>query len=303
MRHADTPLIAAISRDVSAATGGHFRADARRPAGGGCINSAMVVEGGGKRYFVKLNDARALPMFEAEAAGLAEISRSRTIRVPTAICAGVHGENAYLVLEFMDLGRCDSAGAERLGRALAAMHRVQAEQFGWTRDNTIGSTPQINTRSDDWISFYVETRLDFQLDLAVGNGYGGQLRKKGERLMSGLAAFFVAYHPAPSLLHGDLWGGNHGCLRGGAHDGDPVIFDPAVYYGDREADIAMTELFGGFPPRFYSAYREAWPLDAGYGVRQTLYNLYHVLNHANLFGGGYAAQAESMMDSLLAEIG
>lgn len=299
MSRADPSLIAAISRDISAATGRPFRAETRRTAGGGCINSAMVVEGGGERYFVKLNDARGLSMFEAEAAGLAEIAQSRTIRVPAAICAGVHGENAYLVLEFLDLGRCDTAGAERLGRSLAAMHRVQAKRFGWTRDSTIGSTPQINTQSDDWISFYAEHRLGFQLELAAENGYGGRLRKKGERLVSSLGVFFEAYRPAPSLLHGDLWGGNHGCLRGGA----PVIFDPAVYYGDREADLAMTELFGGFPPRFCSAYREAWPLDAGYGARKTLYNLYHVLNHANLFGGGYAAQAEGMMDSLLAEIG
>ncbi len=303
MNHADTPLIAAINRDVSLVTGRPFRAETRRAAGGGCINSAMTVEGGGKRYFVKLNDARALTMFEAEAAGLAEIARSRTMRVPAAICAGVHGENAYLVLEYLDLGRCDIAGAERLGQALAAMHRVQAKQFGWTRDNTIGSTPQINSRSDNWISFYAEYRLGFQLKLAGKNGHGGQLQKKGERLVAHLEAFFSSDHPVPSLLHGDLWGGNHGCLRGGQYDGEPVIFDPAVYYGDREADIAMTELFGGFPLRFYSAYREAWPLDAGYGVRKTLYNLYHVLNHANLFGGGYAAQAEGMMDSLLAEIG
>jgi fructosamine-3-kinase len=303
MSHADIPLIGAINRDVSAAIGRPFRAEAYRTAGGGCINSAMVVEGGGERYFVKLNDARALAMFEAEAAGLAEIAQSRTIRVPAAICAGVHGANAYLVLEFLDLGRCDAAGAERLWRALAAMHRVQAKQFGWMRDNTIGSTPQINTRSDDWISFYGEYRLGFQLKLAGENGYGGRLRTKGERLIENLCEFFSTWRPTPSLLHGDLWGGNHGCLRGGPHDDEPVIFDPAVYYGDRETDIAMTELFGGFPPRFYSAYREAWPLDAGYGVRKTLYNLYHVLNHANLFGGGYAAQAESMIDSLLAEIG
>jgi len=299
MSKTDTSLIGAISRAISAVAGRDFEAETHSMAGGGCINNAMVVEGRGERFFVKLNDRSSLPMFEAEAAGLAELARSGTIRVPAAICAGVHGGIAFLVLEFLDLGRCDAGGADQLGRALAALHRVQATRFGWTRDNTIGSTPQINTQTDDWISFYAEHRLGFQLALAGRNGYGGRLQKKGEQLRARIGALFSTYHPVPSLLHGDLWGGNHGCLRNGA----PVIFDPAVYYGDREADIAMTELFGGFPPRFCDAYREAWPLDEGYRARKLLYNLYHVLNHANLFGGDYAGQAERLMDSLLAEIG
>jgi len=185
---------------------------------------------------------------------------------------------------------------ELLGRQLAALHRVTHTRFGWHRDNTIGSTPQINTQKNDWVTFYREQRLRYQLELAAENGYGGSLQRRGEQLLERLPAFFISYRPRPSLLHGDLWGGNHAALT----DGTPVIFDPAVYYGDREADLAMTELFGGFGSGFYSAYRAAWPLDPGYRVRKDLYNLYHVLNHLNLFGGGYRGQAEQMVDRLLA---
>jgi len=151
---------------------------------------------------------------------------------------------------------------------------------------------------DGWVDFWRERRLGFQLKLASQNGYGSMLQRDGETLMARLGDFFADYRPVPSLLHGDLWGGNHGFLA----DGTPVIFDPAVYCGDREADLAMSELFGGFAPGFYAAYREAWPLDAGYAVRRTLYNLYHILNHANMFGGGYVAQAQRMMAQLLAQI-
>ena len=131
--------------------------------------------------------------------------------------------------------------------------------------------------------------------LAAQNGYGGQLQRLGEKLMDSLPAFFADYTPQPSLLHGDLWSGNHAYLQ----NGTPTIFDPAIYYGDRECDIAMTELFGGYDTDFYAAYRSAYPLDAGYATRRDLYNLYHILNHANLFGGGYARQAEQMMQKLL----
>ena len=134
--------------------------------------------------------------------------------------------------------------------------------------------------------------------MAARNGHGGAWRRRGEALCARLEGLFTGYQPFPSLLHGDLWGGNAGCTR----DGAPVVFDPAVYYGDREADLAMTELFGGFSDRFYAAYREAFPLAAGYPQRRTLYNLYHVLNHLNLFGGGYRAQAERMIEQLLAEL-
>jgi protein-ribulosamine 3-kinase len=180
-------------------------------------------------------------------------------------------------------------------KAYRSMSGVETSRFGFAQNNFIGTTPQPNAWKDNWPDFWREHRLGFQLRLAAQNGYGGQLQSLGEKLSDALPAFFAGYTPQPSLLHGDLWSGNHAYLQ----DGTPTIFDPATYYGDRECDIAMTELFGGYPADFYAAYRAAYPLDAGYATRRDLYNLYHILNHANLFGGGYARQAEQMMLRLL----
>jgi len=265
--------------------------------GGGSINDAYRIEGAnGARYFVKLNDARHLPMFAAEAEGLEVLAATQTMRVPHAIAHGNAGRQSYLVLEHLELdGRGD---ASMLGEHLAALHRCTGSRFGFTQDNFIGTTPQPNGWKDDWIDFWREHRLGFQLQLADRNGYGGSLQRLGGKLMEALPAFFTDYTPLPALLHGDLWGGNHGFLK----DGTPTIFDPAVYYGDRECDLAMTELFGGYSSDLHAAYRAAYPLDSGYAVRKELYNLYHILNHANLFGGGYAGQAEHMIQRLLAAI-
>jgi len=298
-----------IARSLSAATGDAFAVEQITPLGGGSINRAYLLAGrtghGLQPYFVKTNSASKLAMFEAEAAGLHEIFQSGALRVPRPTASGIADEGAWLAMEYLELARGSpasaSAAAATLGEQLAALHRTPAKQFGWHRDNTIGSTPQINTPNSNWVVFFRERRLLFQLQLAARNGYGGSLHRQGDKLAAKLENFFVGYTPQPALLHGDLWGGNYGCI-GRGKDALPVIFDPAVYYGDREADIAMTELFGGFPERFYAAYRESWPLDAGYATRKTLYNLYHVLNHLNLFGGGYLRQAERMMDKLLAEL-
>ena len=287
----------AMARAITRATGETFRSEGRQGVGGGCINSAEILEGGGRRYFVKHNDAACLDMFAAESDGLVEITGSMSVRVPQPVCSGTHGGRAFLVLEYLDIGHGHGITDEILGHQLAAMHRTTCDHFGWWRDNTIGSTPQINAREHDWVTFWREHRLRFQLDLAARNGQGGSLLRRGEQLLERLLAFFAGYRPLPSLLHGDLWGGNHAALR----DGTPVVFDPAVYYGDREADIAMTEMFGGFGSGFHVAYREAWPLDPGYRVRRDLYNLYHVLNHLNLFGGGYREQAQQLIDRLLSE--
>ena len=289
-------LRAAIDAAISAATGAPFAAAALTPVGGGNINETFAVGDGTRRYFVKANRSERLAMLEAEADALHALNATRSVRVPQPLCSGTAAGQAFLVLEYLDLrGRGDAA---RLGTQLAQLHRVPQSRFGWAHDNWIGSTPQPNGWQHDWIAFWRERRLGFQLQLAAQNGYGGALQRDGEALLAGLEAFFDGYVPAPSLLHGDLWGGNHGFLA----DGSPVIFDPAAYVGDRECDLAMSELFGGFAADFYAAYRAAWPLEAGYAVRKSLYNLYHVLNHANLFGGGYAAQAARMTAQLLAEI-
>lgn len=288
----------AIAAQIASVTGRPFDPAPPRSVGGGCINTALVLSDGEDQWFVKQNTADRLPMFEAEAAGLAEIAASATIRVPRPLCTGVAGGRSYIVMEHLALGgRAGAAGAAEAGRRLAALHRSTSEAFGWVRDNTIGSTPQPNAPDADWTTFFRERRLGFQLDLAARNGYGGRLQREGERLLDAFPAL-IDHAPRPALLHGDLWAGNLSYDR----DGQPVVFDPAVYYGDREADLAMTELFGGFGADFYAAYQDAWPLDAGYRTRRTLYNLYHILNHLNLFGGGYLSQAEGMIGRLLAEL-
>lgn len=235
-------------------------------------------------------------MFSAEAAGLDEIGRTKTVRVPRPVCYGACPAASWIVLEHLDLMPADDRGMRALGKRLAQLHRVTGKRYGWHRDNTIGATPQINAWADDWVAFWRERRLGFQLSLAASQGHGGRLIAIGESLMEKLPAYFAGYSPLPSLLHGDLWSGNAAMEAGS----EAVIFDPAVYYGDREADLAMTELFGGFPPSFYDAYRAEYPLDPGYATRKQLYNLYHVMNHLNLFGGGYGAQAERMIEQLLA---
>ena len=191
------------------------------------------------------------------------------------------------------------AETRMLGRQLAAMHRVTADRYGWEIDNTIGDTPQPNTWMDDWLGFWQLQRLGHQLELAAKNGYGGELQTLGETLLVEMPKLFAGHVVQPSMLHGDLWGGN----VAGLSDGTPVIFDPAFYYGDREADLAMTYVFGGFAPDFYASYQETFPLDPGFAVRKTFYNVYHIINHLNLFGGGYHGQAINMMQQVLAEIG
>jgi len=263
-------------------------------AGGGCIHDSYVVDSGSERLFVKTNRAALEDAFAAEADGL-EALIGAGMRAPRPLGQGVAEDRAFLVMEFLELrGSGDWAA---MGRALAAMHRRTGGSFGWRRDNFIGATPQANPGHDDWIAFWRDARLLPQLELAVRNGFGPTLIDSGEKLAESLPKLLGARAPEASLLHGDLWSGNAAFLA----DGSPVLFDPAVYCGDREADLAMTELFGGFPRDFRAAYAEAWPLDAGYPLRRNLYTLYHVLNHANLFGGGYAAQAQAMIGRLLSE--
>lgn len=284
-----------VERSIREASGVPFAIEARAGVGGGSINECHVVRGHGRAYFVKLNTPQRAEMFAAEAAGLGEIARTRTVRVPQPVCHGASAAACWLVLEHLELRPGTEGSMRELGRRLAAMHRVTACEHGWSRDNTIGATPQVNTPAGDWRKFWRERRLGFQLRLAATNGHR---LAEGDRLLEELPAFFSGYDPVPSLLHGDLWSGNAAAAGGG----EPVVFDPAVYYGDREADLAMTELFGGFAPAFYEAYRAEYPLEAGYATRKHLYNLYHVLNHLNLFGGGYRVQAERMIGRLLAQV-
>lgn len=290
------PIWETIQTDIENATGVKAALNQQGSVAGGCINQAMRVQYGDVDYFVKLNSASQIEMFEAEAQGLLELRNSKTLRVPEPVCWGDDGHSAYLVMENLQMG--GHADPVALGAGLASLHRVTRDRFGWFRNNTIGATLQVNTESGDWIDFWRERRLQFQLELAASHGHGGRLQSQGERLLDVFPRLFESYTPQVSLLHGDLWGGNYGYDR----EGEPVIFDPAVYFGDRETDLAMTELFGGFSSDFYAAYQDHFPLDDGYPVRKTLYNLYHILNHLNIFGGGYLSQAQGMLDSLLSEL-
>lgn len=290
-----------IADSISEATQTPFVITRTSPISGGYTNQSWHLEGkdidkqsgGQKHYFVKLNSADKASMFAVEQAGLSALAATHTIRVPLIIAYGVADLHAYIVLEYFDLYHKGSN--LQLGSQLADLHHVQAAQFGWHQNNTLSLTPQYNTWSSDWLSFWRDHRLGFQLELAAHNGFTGKLQELGRGVKDALPDFFADYRPEPSLLHGDLWGGNYAFLG----DGTPVIFDPAPYFGDRETDIVMTELFGGFDPEFYTAYDAAYPLDAGYKKRKTLYNLYHILNHCNLVGSSYLKQAEGMMQRLL----
>jgi protein-ribulosamine 3-kinase len=292
-----------VGRWLSAQTGRRFADRAAEAVHGGSINQCVRWPGEGGDAFVKVADAANLSTYEAEAEGLAELRDANALRVPELVAVGLAGDRAVIALEWFDLSPLVADQAEvqaRLGEGLAMQHRVSAPRFGWRRANTIGATTQANDEDDDWVRFFQRRRLGYQLDLAASKGLNARIVDAGRELNERCGAFFSSYRPVPSLLHGDLWGGNWSAI---AATRVPVLYDPAVYYGDREADVAMTRLFGGFGPGFYAAYQAAWPLDPAAGTRRTLYNLYHVLNHYNLFGGSYARQAFLMIQKLLAEFG
>ena len=292
-----------VSADLPAAlaraTGLRVAPRPERSVGGGSVGECLRWSSDGGDLFVKLGPEVNLEMFSAEADGLRELGSAAALRVPEVRGVGAASGQAFLALEWIEFGSASSRTEAALGAGLARLHRTAAPRFGWHRDNTIGATPQRNDWTDDWAEFFARHRLGFQLDLAERHGHDGPLIERGRLLCERLAALLAGHRPRPSLLHGDLWGGNWAADA----SGEPVIYDPAVYYGDREADLAMTRLFGGFGRSFYQAYEAEWPLDAGATQRIALYNLYHVLNHLNLFGGGYGAQAEAMIERLLAEVG
>lgn len=312
-----------IASKISEVTGKTFEINQRRAISGGCINQGYAVVGNTGTYFVKLNQASKLQMFEAEALGLRQMLATETMRVPKPVCVGVTVEVAYIVLEWLELGGTNNSESwAAMGCKLAAMHcwrpfqertttgkervsttqfpqqisnspnqRGGSQKFGWDVNNTIGSTPQINTWTSNWAEFFAEYRLGYQFKLARSRGGHFPLEAKVMAMIPKL----LNHQPQPSVVHGDLWGGNAAIMP----SGEPVIFDPAAYIGDREVDLAMTELFGGFPIAFYQGYKDIWALDQGYKRRKTLYNLYHILNHFNLFGGGYGLQANRMMEQII----
>lgn len=253
-----------------------------RRLSGGCIHQAYRLQlQDGFEVFLKANPQAPPDMFAAEWTGLEALANTQTLRIPQPLAVDPQGR--FLLLEYLPPGDRPRDFFEIFGRRFAAMHRSsQRTPAGFSQDNYIGSTRQINTPGDDWIAFWREHRLGYQLKLARQNGFDGALQKLGEKLRERLADWLGPAAEPCCLLHGDLWSGNF--LDAG---GQPALIDPATYYGHREADLAMTRMFGGFAEGFYRAYQEAWPLSDGAEERLQLYQLYHWLNHLNLFGGGY----------------
>jgi protein-ribulosamine 3-kinase len=275
--------------------------------GGGCINEASFLQAGGERFFLKTNSQPPEGMFRAEALGLNALRQPSALRVPRPLAVGApeidddqerddvvfaHSDEAFLLMEYIPRGKPAPDFAERLGRGLAALHRTTAQEFGFDHDNFIGSTPQPNGWMSDWPEFFAVRRLEYQAKLARDADLADAgIIRAADRLIHRLDDLLGEPSEPPALLHGDLWSGN----QQPGPEGEPVIFDPAAYFGRREADVAMTELFGRFPEAFYRAYNEEWPLAEGYADRRDLYNLYHLLNHLNLFGSSYAGQVQAIL--------
>ncbi len=291
-----------ITNKIAQKSGKQLDPQSVQAVSGGDINAAFFV---GKRLdslFVKVNTKARLGMFQAEELGLRSLEKTRSIRVPSVYCTGSCGEHAFIAMQRLNIALPPASRTGRshrqFGHKLAIMHQHTRAKYGADSDNTIGATPQINEWSEDWYDFWRKQRLYYQLNLIQKTGtVPASLLDEGYELGEKMPLLFTDM-PVASCLHGDLWQGNW------AFDdhGDALIFDPAHYFGDRETDIAMTRLFGAAHPDFYAAYNEAYPLSDNYTIRETFYNIYHILNHYNLFGGSYLNQAQQMIRRVLSEI-
>lgn len=260
---------------------------------GGCISDAFKISTeNGTSFFLKYNPSASNNMFLKEANGLRELDKSNAIKIPEVLSV----DEDYILLEFIASGNRKKKFFEDFGKSFAEMHKFKSDSFGFYENNYIGSNPQINIPDEkeksDWTAFYLNKRILFQLQLAekLGNSTD-ELRKGISKLENKIEDIIGHNSEKPSLLHGDIWGGNYMIDQ----NGNAVLIDPAVYYGHREADLGMTKLFGGFNSEFYKAYNESFPLEDGFDYRENIYKLYHVLNHLNLFGGGYYSQAISLI--------
>jgi protein-ribulosamine 3-kinase len=283
------PLDGALTAALRERLGAGLTLIAARPIGGGSVAQALRLHTSAGPLFVKLGPPDH--PFDAEAAGLEAIAATGTLRAPRVIAHGTAARRGFLVLEWIDLH--DEGDWRAAGSRLAALHATGAPRFGWHRDNTIGTTPQRDRWCDDWAGFWREQRLRPQFALARRRGLHA-LADLQEVACAASDALLAGHAPAPSLLHGDLWRGNLAFDAGG----QPVVFDPACFFGDAEAELAICRLFGGFAPAFFDAYHAARPPRPGHARREPLYRLYHVLNHANLFGAGYVREALALIRRL-----
>ncbi|TMX45840.1 fructosamine kinase family protein [Vibrio sp. Hep-1b-8] len=283
----------AISKQLSETLMFAYEISEKCKVHGGEINECYMISDGEQRYFVKVNQRGSLPNFEAEAECIHMLRESRTVSVPELVLAGTTKDNAFIILNYLPTKPLDdSKNSYLFGQQIAALHQWgEQQEYGFDQDNFIGATIQPNKWDRKWSRFFAEQRIGWQLQL---------MQEKGINLVdindfTQLIQTRLANHqPKPSLLHGDLWHGNVASSVFG-----PICYDPASYWGDRECDIAMTELFGGFQPEFYQGYESNLPLDISYSERKDIYNLYHLLNHYNQFGGHYLDQSEKMIRKIL----
>lgn len=258
---------------------------------GGDINTAFRINFPRGSFFLKYNKGpQAHDMFVSEAKGLKVLLNSGAIRIPNVVLNGQAGPYAFLLLEYIQPHTPEPKFWERLGQQLAALHQCSSQEFGLAFDNYIGRLPQKNNQDQSWHSFYVLNRLQPQFELAI------QQQLIPQSVSSKIDAFLkrlpqILPEEQPALLHGDLWSGNHLCAK----EDEPVLIDPAPAYGHREMDMAMTKLFGGFPPRFYEAYSQAFPMEKGWQDRLEIYQLYYLLVHLNLFGSSYLSSVSSIL--------
>ena len=280
-----------ISEQISERTHQDFICDDIREVSQGDTHQAYKISDGKRRFFVKINGKNNLSNFEAEAEGLEHLQKADLFRIPNVICFGKVSDSSFLVLEHIQMTHGTEQSWFAFGEKLAQLHNLQTqEMYGWQEDNFIGLTPQPNKWHKKWCQFFAEQRIGFMLQLLAEKGHD---LVDIDQAVDAVKTLLNGHCPKASMLHGDLWQGNTGF-----HKEQAVMFDPAFYYGDREAELAMTELFNKFPPAFYAGYESVWPIDKDYQYRKSIYQLYHILNHAILFGGHYLNSARSTLKNL-----
>lgn len=282
-----------IEQEITQVIDEPFNIKHKQVVTGGDINLCYWLSNYQRNYFIKLNDKSRLQQFESEAYSLAQIKQLNIMACPNVVTTGTTLDKSFLVLEYLPFNHASNQNWYLFGKQLATMHKQSSHgQFGWQHDNYIGTTPQPNSWQSNWRTFFAEQRIGWQLQLLAEKSV-----KLGsiDHIINVCHDALLHHQVTPCLVHGDLWQGNVGFSDNAAY-----IFDPASYYGDREVDIAMSELFGQMPDEFYQGYQEVFPLDADYDKRKLIYNFYHILNHANLFGGVYIEQSKANLSRILA---
>ncbi|WP_018693579.1 fructosamine kinase family protein [Algicola sagamiensis] len=282
----------AVAEQISDALGTTFTIEDKQAIGGGDINLSYVISSRHETLFIKINQKSFFEAFETEMFSLHELELSDTIRVPEVLCTGTTLDKSFLVMEYIPLEPHSDIGWGEAGEMLAELHAIHEQEcFGLDEENYIGTNLQPNGWHKKWCIFFAEQRIGWMLQILEEKGHSfGDIEE-----IIGVIKHYLGHHkPKPSLLHGDLWRGNIGF-----HENEPVFYDPSSYYGDAEADIAMTELFGPFPPQFYQGYYATFPKSSGYELRRNIYNLYHLLNHAILFRGQYVHEAGNIIKQLM----